>query len=114
MNRLQTQSSPIARMQGRRASERREAVVRADVMPAVAAEGASLVDISAHGCRITGYAGAKAIGAPVHVVLGGLARITTWLRWTEDGEAGLEFARPLSDEFVDRLSAAGGVRVEFP
>ncbi|MDT0507471.1 hypothetical protein [Novosphingobium sp. MMS21-SN21R] len=113
MDRLQTKSPPIERLEGRRNSDRREAVVRADIVPAVAGEGPSLLDISAHGCRVAGYAGSQSIGAPVKIVLGGLARITTWLRWAENGEAGLEFARPLSDEFVDRLSAAGGVRVEF-
>ncbi|MES2303318.1 MAG: hypothetical protein V4521_14785 [Pseudomonadota bacterium] len=113
MDRLQTHKPPIERLQGRRISDRRDTVVRAEIAPAIAGEGASLLDISAHGCRVAGYAGSQAIGAPVKIVLGGLARITTWLRWTENGEAGLEFARPLSDEFVDRLSAAGGVRVEF-
>lgn len=114
MDRNTSEVAPIARLQGRRSSDRRSMPEIINPALAPAGQGAALLDISTHGCRVTGLTGTPGIGAPLLVLIGGRIRMTCWLRWASEGEAGLEFARPLADEVVDLLSEAHGVGVEFP
>jgi len=97
------------RLTGRRSQSRRAVTAPAGaLLPAT-----MLVDISSHGCRVTGFTGSPTLGAPISLRPAGLPAMTAWVRWSMAGEVGLEFARPLPAPVVDRLAAAHAVPVEF-
>lgn len=102
----------INRLPGRRSHSRHPVAAPASVLtPAL--PGAMLVDISSHGCRITGSIGPVTVGAPISLRPVGLPPMTAWVRWSLSGEIGLEFARPLPASVVDHLAAAHAFPVEL-
>lgn len=94
--------------------EQRHAVsLPGEIRQAVQRSRATLVDISAHGCCITGYDGYVSLNAPIHIRPAGLEPMLAWVRWLRDGEIGCEFARTLYGPVLDRLIAHHGCPVEL-
>lgn len=108
----------LPRLTGRqtenRATSRMVVQVPADVQQSDGARAAMVADISPHGCRVVDSAGPVTMGAPVTVRPAGLDALTAWVRWADEGEIGLEFARPLGKAALEYLVRRHAVPVDFP
>lgn len=104
----------IPRFENRRTSKRQEVNLPGEVVHGSQIARTVIVDVSAHGCHVTGFHGDLTIGAPTGVRLAGLGPFTAWVRWVQDGEVGLEFAMALPQPLVARLAMMQSVPVHFP
>ncbi|MDF8335014.1 PilZ domain-containing protein [Novosphingobium cyanobacteriorum] len=65
--------------------------------------GVSLVDLSVSGCRVKVLGSSIAAGQLLIVRPEGIEGLEGVVRWVEDGEAGIEFNRPLHPSVLDHL-----------
>ena len=67
-----------------------------------------LVELSLHGCRISGLGRHRfALGGPIRVLFEGFEPLDGEVRWLGEGTVGLRFVRPLTAaQLAERLSAA--------
>lgn len=57
-----------------------------------------LTDLSVGGCRFAIGNQKLSLGSPVQIYVGGAGPYRANIKWVENGEAGVTFASPLSDE----------------
>jgi hypothetical protein len=80
----------------RRKTERHRAEVSVVLISSLNERAAvHLADVSTHGCNIRGEAGWLRAGAFVSIALGDEPPLRAIVRWTRDGEAGMEFILPV-------------------
>lgn len=98
-------------MNSRRQLDDRRSCVRDKVAMPASLESSSddahevlLVDVSANGCKISGYAGPAIVGAPALLRIDSHADQPVWVRWRDGDAAGLEFSRMLTSSSIAGLS----------
>lgn len=67
--------------------------------------GITLLDLSVSGCRVRTIGSPLATGQLLIVRPEGIEGLEGIVRWVEDGEAGIEFNRPLHPSVLDHLVA---------
>jgi hypothetical protein len=58
----------------------------------------AVLDLDAHGCRVSGFTAAATKADPIELTLGAIGPVLARLRWTKRGSAGLKFDASLSAE----------------
>ena len=64
-----------------------------------------VLDLDAHGCRVTGITTAMTKGAQVRLWLGSVGPLSARLRWLKQGSAGLAFDIPLGEGALEEVRA---------
>ncbi|SMQ69549.1 PilZ domain-containing protein [Altererythrobacter xiamenensis] len=63
-------------------------------------------DISVSGCRLSTDSALAKTGSTIIVSLAGLEMASGQIAWVADGECGVKFHRPITEEAVDQISGA--------
>lgn len=87
-------------------SHRREGRLLVEVPGSFEATGASrqnlyVSEISPNGCRLNHIQPSLNIGDIIQVYVGPIGPLDATVRWTKDGQAGVEFQEALDSEVVD-------------
>lgn len=63
-------------------------------------------DISVSGCRLSTDSALAQTGSTIIVTLAGQEMASGQIAWVADGECGVKFYRPITEDTVDRISAS--------
>ncbi|MEP0189631.1 MAG: PilZ domain-containing protein [Erythrobacter sp.] len=66
----------------------------------------TMSDISVGGCRFPVGEQQFAIGTPLQIFIAGTGPHRAAIRWVENGEAGVTFTTPLSEDLVDGMQVS--------